>query len=118
MTEFQEQECLFKWAAQPSIREQYPELKFLFHIQNENPDAKRRAISNRGGVKKGVPDLFLPVPYGKYHGLWIEMKSMTGRASTEQIWWIDHLNANGYHAVVCRGWQEASEVILWYLNQE
>jgi hypothetical protein len=35
MTEAQEQAALFKWAAQPSIRGKYPELRLLHHIKNE-----------------------------------------------------------------------------------
>ena len=42
----------------------------------------------RMGVKPGVPDLFLPFPVPPFHGLWIEMKSETGRASAVQKEWI------------------------------
>lgn len=116
MTEQQEQIQLIKWTQQPSIRSTHPELALLFHIPNERADKVQAAILHKMGVKRGVPDLFLPVPAGLYHGLFIEMKTETGRESDSQIWWQAHLQANGYVSVVCRGWRKATEVLLWYLN--
>lgn len=117
MTEYDHQKYVFQWAAQPSIRGRYPELEFLFHIKNETKGGAQQVAKDKAsGVKKGVPDLFLPVPVGKYHGLWIEMKKEDGRASREQLWWLEHLKANGYACAVCYGWQQATEVLEWYLN--
>lgn len=117
MTETQEQIALIKWTQQPSVRQRYPELALLFHVPNERSDKVQASILKKMGVKRGVPDLFLPVPTGQYHGLFIEMKTPTGRISDDQLWWIEHLKANGYACHVCRGWKAASEVLLWYLGQ-
>ena len=116
MTEQQEQINLIKWTQQPSIRGVYPELALLFHIPNERPDKVQAAILKKMGVKRGAPDLFLPIPSGEYHGLFIEMKAMSGRQSDDQIWWIEHLKANGYACSVCYGWKQATEVLTWYLS--
>ena len=116
MTEQQHQIAVIQWSQQPTIREKYPELAMLFHIANERSDKVQASILKKMGVKKGVPDLCLPAPSGKYHGLFIEMKTDTGRASAEQLWWISHLEANGYAAAVCYGWNRAVEVLEWYLN--
>lgn len=116
MTEQQEQINLIKWTQQPSIRGVYPELALLFHIPNERPDKVQAAILKKMGVKRGVPDLFLPIPSGEYHGLFIEMKAMSGRPSDDQIWWAEHMKANGYACSVCYGWQNAAEVLTWYLS--
>lgn len=117
LTESQHQITLFRWAAQPSIREQYPDLKYLFHIPNETKAGPQQvAIDKAMGVKKGVPDLFLPVPRGAFAGLWVEMKTEKGRTSDMQKWWLKSMIDNGYHAAVCHGWEEAKEVLLWYLN--
>ena len=35
------------------------------------------------GGRKGIPDLFLPIPCGQYHGLYIEMKRLKGGSLTQ-----------------------------------
>ena len=111
-----EQQQVIKWSQQPSIRQQYPELAMLYHIPNERADKVQAAILKAMGVKSGVPDLHLPIPSGKYHSLYIEMKALDGKPDTEQIWWAEHLKANGNAHAICYGWQQATEVLLWYLN--
>ena len=70
------------------------------------------------GVSAGVPDICIPVPNKKYHGLYIEMKRQNGgRVSEKQKEWIDRLNQNGYLAVVCRGFDEAKEVVESYMKE-
>lgn len=117
MTEAQHQKAVFDWSRQPRIRSKYPELALLFHIKNETKEgATQVAIDRAQGVKKGVPDLFLPVARGSYHGLFIEMKTDKGRTSTAQDWWIDNLRKQFYYCVVCHGWESAVETLEEYLN--
>ena len=48
----------------------------MFHIPNGGSRNKLEASNlKKQGVKAGVPDLFLPVGRGSYHGLFIELKS-------------------------------------------
>lgn len=94
----------------------YPELKLIYHIPNGGKRGKLEAARlKRGGVKKGVPDLCLPVSRKNYHGLYIEMKFGNGRTSKEQKEWIADLTDQGYRAVVCNGFEEAKEEILKYI---
>ncbi len=117
MTEAQHQALLIKWTQLPSIREQYPELKLLHHIPNggkrDSIEAKHLKIQ---GVKSGVPDLCLPVARKNYHGLYIELKTETGRPSDNQKWWIEQLNGQRYKAVICHGWEEAKQCLINYLS--
>lgn len=115
-TETTEQQWVIQWSQQPSVLEQYPELTMLYHIPNERADKVQAAILKSMGVKKGVPDLHLPIPSGGYHGLYIEMKALDGKPDKDQLWWADHLKANGYAHAFCYGWQQATEVLKWYLN--
>lgn len=113
MTEAQEQSLLFKWAAYR------PELALMFAIPNGGTRDKIEAAHlKKQGVKRGVPDLFLPVAHGAYYGLFIEMKREGGRVSPEQKEWIARLNENGYRAVVCFGFEKAREEIEAYLRGE
>lgn len=69
------------------------------------------------GLSKGVPDLFIPVPFNKKHGLFIEMKRIKGSStSAEQKAWIHDLNYSGYEAVICKGGAEAIEKIEEYIK--
>ena len=118
-TENQHQTALFKWSRQPKIRAAFPELKLLFHIKNETREgAAQVAVDRAMGVKKGVPDLCLPVARGKFNGLYIELERVEGgRVSDAQREWIDRLNAQGNLACACRGWDEARKTILEYLGR-
>lgn len=97
----------------------HPELSVVY----ANPNGGLRDIGTAiklkaEGVKKGVPDLFLPLAKKGYHGLFIELKTETGRASKEQKDWIEKLNANGYLAVICVGYKSAIETIKNYTGIE
>lgn len=71
------------------------------------------------GEKAGVPDICLPVPRGGYHGLYIELKRVQGgRISAEQMAWIQDLRAQGYQALVCKGFDEARRCLCEYLNDK
>ena len=112
-----EQATLFTWAGLKSG--QRPELQLLFHIPNGGSRGKAEAARFKAeGVKAGVPDLFLPVARGPYHGLFIEMKRRSGgRTSEAQRKWIAALAAQGYLATICYGWKEAAELIEDYLDE-
>lgn len=70
------------------------------------------------GQKKGMPDLCLPLPKKGFHGLYIELKTKTGRLSPEQKKVISQLNSDGFKAVVCFGHEEAIGEIKNYVGIE
>lgn len=116
-SESSHQQAVIKWSQQPSVRERYPELALLHHIKNETKEgAAQVAVDKAMGVKKGVPDLHLPVARGGYHSLYIEMKNETGRANDAQNWWLERLSMEGNYTVVCHGWQSAVDILTWYLG--
>lgn len=115
-TEDAEQTALFRWAAYNSRK--YPELELMFHIPNGGKRGKAEAARFRAmGVRAGIPDIFLPAARGGSHGLFIEMKRIhQGRVSEDQKRMMARLEEAGYMCRVCRGWCEASEVIIKYLR--
>lgn len=111
--ESQEQISALQW-----FKLKYPDKeKISFHIANE-----RKCSANYGnflqkmGVKKGVPDIFIPFSRKNYHGLFIEIKSKKGKKTKEQIDFINELNINGYYACFCFGFNEIIEKINWYFS--
>lgn len=114
-SEATEQERLISWAQWQHNR--FPELKLLFHIPNGGSrNALEAANLKRQGVKAGVPDLFLPVAKGTYHGLFIEMKWGKNTVTDKQDEWLHDLMVQGYKAAVCYGADEAIEIITDYLT--
>lgn len=113
--EASEQIKLFNWAEFATGK--YPCLSLLYHIPNGGSRDKREAHNLKlQGVKSGVPDVCLPVPSGKYHGLYIEMKYGKNKPTENQTRWLTSLYKNGYFTTVCYNWEEARKVIENYLN--
>lgn len=114
-SESEEQQFLFQWANMMSKR--YRELSLLFHIPNGGARSKATAGKLKAeGVKTGVPDMFLPVARGGYHGLFIELKVKPNKTTENQDIWIAELKKQGYAVEVCYGWREASVVLENYLK--
>lgn len=117
-TESTEQQWLMRWAKMEMGA--HPELRLLYHVPNEGKRGRiggARAVAE--GLRSGVPDLCLPVARGGYHGLYIELKRQEGgRLTPAQTQWINDLQEQGYRAVMCKGFGEASEKILAYLRGE
>ena len=77
----------------------------------------RGAMLKAEGVRKGVPDIFLPFPCGGFHGLYIEMKvadRTKGRVSKEQEEFMHEAIMLGYECVVCYGAEEAKQAVMKY----
>ena len=117
LAEAQHQAMVLKWTQQATIRAKWPELSLLFHVPNERHCTPQQGKNlQRMGVKRGVPDLCLPVPRGQYNGLFIEMKTESGRTTDDQEWWGERLLAQGYMWEVCHGWESAVRVLEWYMT--
>jgi len=113
--ESEEQQSLFQWAK--LSQSEHPELSLMHSIPNGGKRNIREAARlKKEGALAGVSDIFLPVPRGNYHGLYIELKVKGGKISDNQKWWLSETTKQGYLSVVCFGWVEASEVIGQYLN--
>ena len=117
-TEEQEQAAVFEWTI--LMEKQFPELALLYHTPNGGYRNVSEAVRfKRIGVKPGVPDLFLPVARGGWHGLFIEMKRQKGgRLSDDQKAWIDALTDQHYLAVRADGAEQACEILYKYLTEE
>lgn len=112
-TEEFEQTALFQYASY----QQEPEWQLLFSIPNGGFRKLKTGIRmKKTGLKPGIPDIFLPVGRGMYHGLFIEMKSERGAVPNHQREWHVKLRDQGYKVDVCRGCDPAIAVITQYLQ--
>lgn len=94
-----------------------PEYAMIYHIPNEGK-RKNGAKLKRIGLRKGIPDLCLPVPKIGFHGLYIELKKMHLKASKEQKEWLFKLEQQGYAVSICFGANEAINLITAYMNSD
>ena len=113
-----EQARLIKWSHKKAVREMMPDLEWLYHTPNGGKRDSFAASQMKAlGVKRGVPDLILPVRVtGGHAGLVIEMKSEDGRVTAEQEHWLEHYSRDGWVTSVCRSAEEARVVICHYLG--
>ncbi len=70
----------------------------------------------RMGISPGFPDIEIPLPIAPYHGLYIELKRVSGgKVSDVQKEWLEYLRSQGYYAEVAKGFEEAKAIVLNYL---
>lgn len=111
-TESAHQKALFAWIA---LQTDYPELKLAFAIPNGGHRDKITAARMKAeGAKAGVWDIFLPVPNGRWHGLFIEMKVGKNILTTPQKEFCEKLR-DDYDFSICYSWEQARDALIWYL---
>lgn len=100
------------------VRAFYPDVLIAAIPNGGDRTASERVRLHQEGVMAGMPDLCVMEACGGFHGLFIEMKTATGRQSNEQKALQLTLNAKGYLCVVARSADEGFETIKRYLNGE
>lgn len=100
-------------------RVHYLYANLIIKIHNEG---SRTVIANveliRQGLCTGIPDLFIAVPRGTYHGLFIEMKKIGGKPTNPQKDKIESLQHMGYAAYIAYGHREAEKIATNYFEIE
>lgn len=109
-TESQDQIKFATWLSKMGI-------KFTASANGGSRNLIEAAKFKRMGVSPGFPDIEIPLPSGRYHGLYIELKreSPKGKLTHQQIDWINYLREKGYYADVAYGFKEAQAIVLQYL---
>lgn len=103
-----------------------PGLLWAHHIPNGGLRNMQVAVKlKRDGVKKGVWDVFIPIPKSPYHGLYIEFKDPKrkpktnrgkGGLSKEQTKFGDYVSGVGFCCCVAYSWKEAVQFVIDYLS--
>ena len=112
MNEQKQQEVLVTY-----LQLQYKNVRYCASLGGQyQPHQSQRAKAIRTGYVKGFPDLQILEARKGFHGLFIELKTKTGRTNPHQKKWIDDLNERGYLAKCCKGIEAAMDVIDNYLK--
>lgn len=125
-SEHQEQVTFFQWWAAwaPTRR---LDTRLCFAIPNGAKLPWRRDSSGeryspeaikllRSGLTPGVLDIFMAIPRRGFHGLFIEMKAVSGKASPEQLDFCHLVACQGYERVIAYGAAEAIRFAESYLK--
>jgi len=91
--------------------------QLVYSIPNEGKrDVKNASRMIAEGLTKGIPDTFLAMPKGIYHGLYVEFKrSLKDKPSPEQVEAIQLLKDQGYFVQICSDSRTACELFEKYL---
>ena len=94
---------------------QYPKVRFCASLGGLRTSMSQAKKAKRTGYWAGFPDLQICEPNKLYHGLFIEIKTETGRATNAQKDWIKALKKRGYKAVICKGFEACKYELDMYL---
>jgi hypothetical protein len=90
----------------------------FYHVPNGGFRRKEEAAKFKAmGVKPGVPDLHIPIPRKGYHGLFLELKRVSGGTlSKVQSYWLSELEKQGYAVYVAKGANDLIDYVKNYLG--
>ncbi len=110
-----EQIRVMDWAASAECR--YPELRWLHHIPNGGSRRSSEASRlKRMGVRRGISDIHLPFPHGRYHALYIEMKYGRNVTTQEQREFLCDMRDADNLVAVCHDAESAIDLIERYVT--
>jgi len=91
-------------------------LAFFHPANGEARDAITGSKLHKMGVRRGVLDLWLPVPRPGHCGLVIELKAPGGRMSKDQKVWEEFLSGRGWKVELAESFQECIDATVSYLD--
>ena len=90
----------FQWIE--LMRPAHPILEWIIHVPNGGKRPRGAAGKLKAmGVKPGVLDVLLPLPFNGWSGLAIEMKVGSNKTTEQQDDWLQVFEASGYYTAVC-----------------
>ncbi len=98
-------------------QKRYPGLEFGFACPNGS--ARHPAVAAKlkaEGVRKGVPDWWLPVRRNGFSGLILEFKAGKNKLTPEQKDYFNFLRGEQWHCEVCYSTEEAIEQVKRYFR--
>ena len=116
-------------AACKEISLKYPKVIFWCDGSGDNAKPMQRRINAQTRSERGVPDLFIPEPRGKYSGLFLELKAEGARLYLkdgvtlaksdhldDQKRMLDKLSDRGFCAMFSQGIDDTMQKVDWYLS--
>ena len=115
-SEHQHQSAFFSWWRVYSKTQGINE-KLCFAIKNDSRHTEAGRIYRwKEGVQAGVFDVFLSIPSGGKHGLYIELKAGDKPMSKAQREFAEVVFRQGYETAVARSTEDAIAAVMAYLR--
>ena len=88
-----------------------------FAIPNDGKrSAKEGYFAKLRGMTPGIPDTFMSIARGPYHGLYIEFKIHPNKPTNAQLAKIISLTQEGYMCAICYTLEEGKKTLNFYLE--
>ena len=96
----------------------YPKYSInIFAIPNAGKRSKRGGKWMKDeGLTAGVSDLFLALPSGRFHGMFIEMKIHPNKPTDSQISFQEAMSKRGYYSVICYDIEDFIKKVAFYVE--
>lgn len=89
----------------------------VIHIANERRVSPQHgAVLKRMGLRPGVSDLFFPRAKHPWFGLWVELKTVTGKPTPLQLKFIEDMIKEGFYGKVTYGAEETIAFIKGFYD--
>lgn len=98
------------------LRHQYPNVVFTTSPAGVKMNVGQAVKMKKMGYRPGTPDLMIFQPIGRWHGLFIEIKTEFGIAQAEQVKFREDAELKGYCSFITKGYKATIEKIEDYLN--
>ena len=106
------QEQCIKWMANT-----YPGVLYCGNHAGTCASSIMEALwAKRRGYIPGAPDINVCQPAGPFHGMFIEMKTPSGKLRANQKDYLDRLRRRGYFTCVCRTFDGFKTVVTKYMS--
>ncbi len=98
------------------LKQCHPEIPYI-HIPNQRIcSVHYQLILKRMGVRKDIPDLLFPLFNKDFPCLWIEQKTLTGKATKGQKQMIKTIMSWGHEAKICYGADQSIKTLKNFYN--
>ena len=115
ITEHSIQSAFIEWCNWNAKK--YKDLDLYFAVPNMGKrNYKMAQYLKNEGMKKGVPDIWIPVKRGRFSGLIFEFKTEKGKLTPEQEKYLSRLTEQGFLCQVVRTTEEAIKITERYFS--
>jgi hypothetical protein len=98
------------------LRHAHPKLIITTSPAGIKMNIGQRSKIKKMGYRSGTADLLIFRAIGQHHGLSLEIKTDVGIPTHEQLVWQREMIAEGYCALITRGYKETVNAISDYLS--